>query len=316
MLSLLTLLMMNHVPPSHRTPVNHGPSTSGGGSTTISGETLRAGAWEVDWRTEWTEYEEISRAEAAARAVAAGEFDALESALLTSLTVSYGLTDDLELGAETGWYRGADFIDAEEDGMGGAESADADPSGLTDLWLTGKYRLMRGDRGHLAVVGGFKLPTGEDDEELSNGERLEPSSQPGSGAVDYRLGAGYSRYLSSRTTFDASGLFALRGEHNDFRVGDRLDLGIAVAHRLGDDPGQAWTIFGELAGVVLEKDEQGGNPNNNSGGTIIYASPGLRYRFRGGAMMSIAPSIPLAQDWNGDQIDTDFKIALTISLKS
>src|SRR4051794_24759896 len=43
---------------------NHGPGTSGGGSSTISGETLKAGHFDLSFRTDYTEFEHISRAEA------------------------------------------------------------------------------------------------------------------------------------------------------------------------------------------------------------------------------------------------------------
>lgn len=313
---LAPVALAGHTAPASPPPlVNHGPGTTGGGSSTLAGETLRRGAWSVDLRLDWSEYEDVSTAEAEAIAAAVGEFDALDSSLVTSFSAAYGLTDDLELGAQIGWYTGDDFLDAEEDGLGGAESATAEPQGLTDLWLTAKYRVLRGTRGHLAVLGGVKLPVGEHDETLSNGEELEPSSQPGTGAFDGRVGLGYSRFLSASTTLDASAAYTLRGTDDGFQVGDRLDLGVAVAYRFGA-PGplaRGWTIFGELTGVVLGKDEESGDANENSGGEILFLSPGARYRFESGAAISLAPAVPLAQDWNGEQIDTDYKVALTLS---
>ncbi len=295
--------------------LNHGPSTSGGGSSTISGETLALGRWSLDWRTDWTDYENVSVAEAEALAAANGEFDGLGSSLVSTLAIAYGLTADLQLAAQAGWYQGSDFLDAEADGLGGAESAGGDPSGITDLWLSGKYRLLRGSRGNLAVLAGVKLPTGADGETLSNGEVLEPSSQPGSGATDFQAGFGYSRFLTTATTLDASALFTLRGEHQDFSVGDRVDLGVAVAHRLSGGAAAApgWTVFGEVLAVALGKDEEGSEANGNSGGTIFFFSPGLRYRCESGVAITLAPSIPVVQDWNGEQIETDLKLTCTVS---
>lgn len=117
---------------------NHGPGTSGGGASTASGETLKQGGLEVSFRTDFTEFENVSRAEAEAEAIQSGEFDALERSLIESVSMAYGLTDDLQVGAQIGYYLGRNFIDAEEDGLGGAESATADPEGLTDLWLSAK----------------------------------------------------------------------------------------------------------------------------------------------------------------------------------
>src|SRR6185503_1968010 len=145
-----TLAVISFLAPS--VFANHGPGTSGGGNFTMSGETLRQGGFDLTLRTDITKFESVSRAEAEQKAIA------------------HGVTDDIQLSAYVGYYWGNDFIDAEEDGGGGAESATADPKGLTDTWIQGKWRMMHGPHGHLALVGGVKLPTGKDDEKLSNGE--------------------------------------------------------------------------------------------------------------------------------------------------
>jgi len=172
---------------------NHGPGTSGGGSSTVSGETLRAGGFDLSLRTDATWFESVSRTEAEAHALQSGEFDALRRSFVESLSLAYGITDDFQIAGQIGYYQGTDFVDAEADGMGGVESVTADPNGITDLWITGKLRVMRGANGHFAFLGGVKLPTGEDDERLSNGEPLEPSSQPGTGRPFSRRKAGLNR---------------------------------------------------------------------------------------------------------------------------
>src|SRR3954471_16583819 len=70
---------------------NHGPGTSGGGSYTVSGETLKPGKFDLTIREDYTRFEDISRAEAERRAARSGEFDALEDAYLTSVGLSYGV---------------------------------------------------------------------------------------------------------------------------------------------------------------------------------------------------------------------------------
>jgi len=283
-----------------------------------SGETLRRGQLALGLRTEYTTFDDVSRAEAEAIAGEIGEFDSIESTFVESLSLAYGLTDDLELGAEVGYYRGSNFIDAEdEDGPGGdpAESATADPAGLTDTWLTAKYRLMRGVHGHLSVLGGVKLPTGDDDDTLDDFERLEPSSQAGSGSVDYRAGLAYSRYLTPRVTLDGSALYTLRTEAHDFEVGDRADVALAMAYRLTEDVRafHAWSVFGELAGAWLDEDEDEGVANENSGGEILYLSLGVRDRIDQRWALSLAPSLPIYQDENGEQVEVEARIVLALS---
>jgi hypothetical protein len=295
---------------------NHGPGTSGGGTSTPSGETLRPGAFEVSLRADATFFEEFTRAQAEAHAIQSGEFDALDRSLLSTIGLSYGLVENLQLGVQAGWYHGTNFISAEADGGGGAESATADPEGFTDTWVTSKWRVMHGPSGHLALLGGVKLPTGEDNERLSNGEKLEPSGQPGTGAFDAQLGLGYSRYLTPRWTLDAGAAYTLRGEHDDFRVGDRIDAGVAFAYRLTESVKQFpnWSASGELLGVWLDKDEEGSEANENSGGTALFAAPGVRCRFDEHVAFSLSAALPVAQDWNGDQPDTRAKVAAVLSL--
>ena len=296
-------------------PYNHGPGTSGGGSSTSSGETLRKGRWSFELRSDWTEFEHTSIDEAEAAAITSDEFDALESSWTNQIAVSYGLTDDLQLGLQLGYYSGSNFIDAEADGLGGAESATADPSGLTDTWVTAKWRVMHGASGHLALLTGVKLPTGKDDERLSNGEVLEPSSQPGSGSVDYQAGLAYSRFLTPRVTLDASGLYTIRTAHEGFVVGDRADVGLALAYRLTEDVKAAnnWSVFGELNGVWLEEDVSRGVTNENSGGEVLYLTLGARNRINEHTSFSIAPALPIFQDVNGNQVETDWRVGFTLT---
>jgi hypothetical protein len=224
------------------------------------------------------------------------------------------VTDDFQMSAQVGYYAANNFIDAEvEDGE--VESAVADPEGLTDLWLNAKYRIMRGRPGNLSLVAGIKLPTGRDDEELDNGERLEPSSQPGTGAVDYQGGIAYSRFITSRVTVDASGVYTLRTEEDDFEVGDRFDAGVAVAYRLTESIQSFpnFSLFGETTLVWLESDEEDGEENRNSGGWTVYLTPGVRVRFNDNVALTVAPSIPVYQDLNGEQVEADFKLAAALA---
>lgn len=293
---------------------NHGPGTSGGGSSTASGETLKANAWELSTRLDFTEFEHIDRDQAERIALRSEEFDAIRRSVIASASVAYGITDDLQAGAQIGYYWGSDFIDAEsEDGID-SESGTGDPSGLTDLWITAKYRFLKGQPGNLAVFGGVKLPTGDDDERLDNGELLEPSSQPGSGAFDFQLGLAYSRYLTSHITFDTSAAYTFRTEHDDFKVGDRFDAGAALAYRLTDSVQDFpnWSAFGEILVVHLEKDRDESERNPNSGGTTLYLSPGFRVRFNPHASLTVAPAFPVLQDLNGEQVETRFKIGVSL----
>lgn len=294
---------------------NHGPGTSGGGSATVSGETLPQGKWDLSLREDYTNFQDINVAHAERLAAVHGGFDAIQESYITSLGVGYGITDDLQLGLNIGYYKGNGFIDAEAAEGGGAESSTADPNGVTDLTLQLKYRVLQGKPGNLSIVGGIVAPTGRHDVQLVNGESLEPSSQPGTGAWAYQAGVAYSRFITSRVTFDASAVYTLRTKHDDFEVGDRLDLGIAFAYRLTESIKQFpnYSAFAEINTVWLGKDNDNGEINPNSGGWITYITPGARIRFNENVAFTIAPSFPISQELNGKQVESRFKLAATLS---
>jgi hypothetical protein len=293
---------------------NHGPGTSGGGSATISGETLKAGTFDVSLRIDGTWFENVSRAEAEQRASKSGEFDALDRSFLYSIGLAHGVTDDFQIGATIGYYTGFNFIDAESDGTN-TESSTADPKGITDLVVTGKYRFLQGPEGNLSAIAGVSFPTGRDNEKLDNGERLEPSSQPGTGAFGFPFGLAYSRFLTTNLTMDASALYTARLTHNEFKVGDRFDAGIAAAYRLNESIKDfpQYSVFTEFNMVWLGKDEQNEVHNPNSGGTTIYVTPGTRVRFNDAIALTLAVSVPISQNLNGDQIESRLKAAATLS---
>jgi hypothetical protein len=295
---------------------NHGPGTSGGGSSTASGETMKPGAFDLSIREDYTEFEHISRQEAERRAAVSGNFDALERSLVTTFHLSYGVVEDFEAGISIGYYSGDNFYDADRDSSGAVESGAGDPNGMTDLRLTGKYRVLKGAPGNLALIAGVKFPTGRDHFHLDNGEQIEPSSQPGSGSYDFQAGIAYSRFLTSHITIDTSALWTFRTQHEGFQVGDRLDLGLAVAYRLNDTVKSFpnVSVFGEVLGVILQKDRDHDEYNNNSGGSTMYLSPGVRIRCTPNISITAAPAFPVVQELNGDQIHTKFKMALTVSI--
>src|SRR3954470_278799 len=97
---------------------NHGPGASGGGSSTVSGETLKPGRFELSIREDYSQFEHFSRTEAANRARDGGDFDALDHGFLTTVDVAYGVFEDFQVGAAIGYFAGQDFI--------GADSADGE----------------------------------------------------------------------------------------------------------------------------------------------------------------------------------------------
>jgi hypothetical protein len=297
---------------------DHGPGTSGGGAATQSAETLKAGKFAIDLRTEFTEFEDISATEAEAKAQRAGAFDMLDRSYLHTIALSYGIVENFQASLSIGYYDAEDAREAEFDpDEGEAEILTFDPDGITDLWLTGKYRFYRGPIGQFAAYGGVKFPTGKFDVENSEGERVEPSATAGSGSFDGLMGLAYSRFLTAQITLDTSAHYILRTEHDQFRLGDRIDAGAAMAYRFTEDIEKfpQFSVFAEANLRYLFKSEEDGERDPNTGGTVLFLAPGARAAFTRNIALTIWPQFPVYQDLNGEQLETSFKVnaAVTVS---
>lgn len=297
---------------------NHGPGASGGGSATISGETLKQGSYELTLREDFAAFQPFNSAQAAERARKGGDFDALNHGFITSVDLALGITPDFQIGATTGYFVGRDFKSASLQPDGSVEESRANPTGLTDLLLTGKYRLLKGAPGNLSIVAGVKIPTGRSDAHLSNFEKLSPTDQPSTGAWDFPIGLAYSRFLTSHLTLDASALYTFRTQRNSFKVGDRIDAGLALAYRLTDKIKDfpQFSVFTEVNDVYLMKDTDHHEKDPNSGSNTVYLTPGGRIRFSKNVSVTVAPSFPVYQVDYGDQGKVRFKMAVSLSFSN
>src|SRR5438552_3500824 len=142
---------------------NHGPGASGGGAFTVSGETLKPGHFEFSLREDFSDFEHFDKADAIQRAKVGGDFDALDHGFITTADLSFGVTENLQIGASIGYFIGHDFISAVQEDDGSVSTGTTNPDGLTDLALTAKYRLLHGWPGNLAIICGVIIPTGRDE---------------------------------------------------------------------------------------------------------------------------------------------------------
>src|SRR6185436_7015554 len=210
-----------------------------------------------------------------------------------------GVVENFQLGLTLGYYNAVNPREAEFDaGTGATEFSTFDPDGLTDLWLTGKYRFYRGPAGSLAVFGGVKFPTGKFDVKNSEGERVEPSATAGSGSYDGMAGLAYSRFLTSQVTLDTSAQYTLRTEADDFKLGDRIDAGTAIAYRFTEDIQKFPQVsaFAEANVRYLFKSEEDGEDDPNTGGTVLFLTPGVRIGFTRNLSFTVSSPLPVVQE--------------------
>lgn len=165
-------------------------------------------------------------------------------------------------------------------------------------------------------MGGLIAPTGDRSERLSNGNTLEPSSQPGTGRFGFQGGLAYTRVVAEGLKLDTSGLYTHRLERGGIKVGDRLDSGLALSFQVADhhDTAPRLSIFGELNHIWLDKDRSAEGRNGNSGGTSLFLTGGVRFGL-GALTFTLAPSVPLYQEPNGDQVEVDYKLTAMLVVR-
>jgi len=324
MLSILLLCLC--LPPDPPEPMkrDHGPGTSGGGLLTQSGEVLKPGAYSVSFRVDYTNFQKLNETQIQDKTMSmAGadhvHFDAVRWSMLETFEIGVGATEDLQFGFSFGYYRANNVREGHIHASGTYGFHDfGDITGMTDQWITSKYRVMK-DAGSLAFFGGIKLPFGDDNETDEGGTGnapLDPALQPGSGAFDFQLGAAYSRYLSSAVSLDTSVAYTYRTRADDFKIGDLILFGVALSYRFTESV-QVFpqpSAFLELNVRHLFRNREGSEEEENSGGTALFVSPGFRLGFSDRVSFTIALQIPVVQALHDEQQLTKFKVSTGLTL--
>jgi len=202
-----------------------------------------------------------------------------------TLNLRYALSNRFELGVTAPWI--SRFHEHLEEGE--AESWHLNDSG--DVSLQGQARLWnRGRQASLWLTAAVELPTGPNDLKNDGGERAEPALQPGSGSTDATLGLALRGQLLRDTALEgplghttaipwfAAVSYRRNGKGDErYRLGDELLANAGVAYPLGFLVGRFEALF-QLNARFRGKDSPGSSGEDPSftGGTYLYASPGLR----------------------------------------
>ncbi len=294
---------------------------------TVSATPLGKGRWAVGARSEYVKFDDFGDGELAALAASGEEVHSTDDLLAVFVGVGYGVTDDLTLSARIPYVRRTDIREGHlEDGEPEAhEHGDSD--GVGDLTLFGQYRFFSANDWDAALLAGLKTPTGETDEKDDDDERFETEHQPGSGSWDPMLGVAVTRRWG-RICLDANVLYAFTTEGSqDTTLGDILNYNFAVSTRLNAERKHdhadhvaehshshlLWDLILELNGEWHDRDKVERVSDRNSGGTLIYLSPGVRLtvheRFAG--YMSVG--VPIHEASRGEQHDTEYRVILGLS---
>ncbi len=97
----------------------------------------------------------------------------------------------------------------------------------------------------------------------------------------------------------------------DFEKPDVFKYNFAYAYALSN----LFDLGLELNGVVKSKAEKDGIKNDDSGGHVIYLSPGIHFKFRKGMHLDFCVPIPVYRDLNGTQLSEDYGVVVKLAMK-
>lgn len=199
-------------------------------------------------------------------------------------------------------------MDVQDGGAPGATRV----SGIDDALLSLKYRFrLRQDTGFQAsqaLIVGWKLPTGDDDERDLSGARITASDQPGSGRHGIEVGyaAGRERLVDSIWT----SAFYTHEIGDGFRRGDTFEVNAAYG-RWVVRPNVAENLGVNLAAGVhamamaddrLDGDVSSGNGHRVAGLQVTPIVTKGRSQYRLGVF------VPLLKSGNEEELNFDYQV--------
>lgn len=327
LLSSALLCLMGAQPAmAHHVTVS-GPANSAGAITTVSPETAKAGDLVLGVEFYVEDYSAFSDAELIEFAEDDNEgVHNTDTAYISTLGLEYGLTDRLSLSLalpfiirngirEAGHHGNDGDADGEEPEVEALGTAD----GVGDLQLGAKFALLdrETDGVGVALLAGLSIPTGATRQRTNDGERFEAEFQPGSGSWDPRFGLSLGKDFGPLSA-TANVLYTLRTEGSqDTNLGDHLAFNAGLSWRLGKgshvhadgsfERHEALDLILEVNGEWEERERIGSVRDIHSGGTQIFLAPGLRYSSANGWSIFTSLGIPVHEDLNGIQNETDIR---------
>ena len=203
---------------------------------------------------------------------------------------------------------------------GASGELSTDEGGLGDLAFVLKQRVYHDvwNRGawNMSVLGGVETPTGETSQRTS-GELRPPSLQPGSGSWDPFLGMA-STWEQGRFRFDSQVFWQTFGEGDqDFESGDVVSVELDVGYRalMTRYPGPTVSTKVGTRWRHRERGEQAGNSLENSGGDEISLIGAVGWHPVPAWDVSFKLEVPVYQDFNGTQLETDYRALFGIGLR-
>jgi len=179
--------------------------------------------------------------------------------------------------------------------VGETEKAD----GLSDPEVVVMMSLLPNLMGKtsLQAVAGARLPLGQADLTNDHGELLDHHLQSGTGAWAGLFGVQAMLASGSLPLYASAGYQVNGSNDQNFDYGDVFRYNFAAQKTLGS----VVDLIGEINGRYARYDMEGAEKDPNSGGSVVYFSPGLRLRMFSSVSLRTQVQIPVIEQLNGVQ---------------
>jgi hypothetical protein len=184
-----------------------------------------------------------------------------------------------------------------------AATETAVPMGLGDvdlgvrvfLWDSTSLRAQR--RQNLALSAGTSFPTGKDDVTAADGERIDQHAQLGTGAWSPYVGALYAFHQDPWNFFlSVTGRFRTTNSFQ-YRYGDAVLWSAQLRFRVIEPFALQLGVDGRYAG----QDRSAGVLQENTGGLVVSAVPGLAWNVSGPIWLLAQVQVPFVTHLFGQQ---------------
>jgi len=288
---------------------DHGKGAVGG--RTISPRTLGPGEKELEVGMKFQSSEPVSDQRILDETQKGHDLHSADWMMEYSLGVSYGISDRMAASITLPYSITSGFRAGEvnETPPPNVLMTEADRiSGLGDLVFLLKDEVSL-DPVEVAVLAGVKMPTGATHEESDDGEHLEPDHQPGSGSWDALIGVAVGKQVDD-WMFSASAMARITTEgRHEFKHGNTLVIAARAEYQfseLGSFP--RFYASMELAADMARMDSTDGDRNEDSGGVILWISPGVKMKVDSKITLGLSVGLPLYQGLYGEQHEERFEI--------
>ncbi|MBF0562986.1 MAG: hypothetical protein HQL37_13425 [Alphaproteobacteria bacterium] len=187
---------------------------------------------------------------------------------------------------------------------------------LGDMRALGRYALPLGQEVVVNLLLGVKLPTGQTNRGFSGGptagNAVDRGLQPGSGTWDTLLGLNQSGKFTDKLGWFSQQLWQRPiARYQGFSEGQKINGSVGVRYTMND----TFTPQLQLNGQYRFRDKGVNADIPNSGGNVVYASPGLFVNVRADTTVYGFVQIPVYQRVGGLELVPDYSASFGIKYK-